>query len=87
MSCFIISDCIDHGGQVSFFLQLVKTPLLIIVIFSSPFEETPSILGSFSVVSNIFLWILILVSFAMNFLSLRFIIPSSKKNLSLLGRL
>ena len=49
----MISDCIDQGGQVSFFLQLVKTPLLIIVIFSSPFEETPSILGSFSVLSKI----------------------------------
>ena len=36
-----------HGGQVSFFLQLVNTALLRTVLFLSPIEDTDDILGSF----------------------------------------
>ena len=36
-----------HGGQLSFFLQLVNTALLRTVLFLSPIEDTDYILGSF----------------------------------------
>ena len=45
----------DHGGQLSFNLQLVKDPLFITVKLLSPCEDTPTILGSFSELSNILL--------------------------------
>ena len=67
-----------QGGQPSLFLQLVKIPLFIIVILSSPDEETPFNLGSLSVLSNTSLCISIFVSFAKNFLLLKLKIPSSK---------
>ena len=36
-----------HGGQLSFFLQLVNTALLRTVLSLSPIEDTDDILGSF----------------------------------------
>ena len=45
----------DHGGQLSFNLQLVKDPLFTTVRLLSPYEDTPSNLGSFSELSNILL--------------------------------
>jgi len=44
---------IDQGGQDSFILQLVKTPLFIIVIFPFLDTDAPLNLGSFSELSNI----------------------------------
>ena len=61
LSCFIVLALIDQGGQPSFFLHVVKIPLLIKVIFLSPVDETPSNLGSFSETSKTSLWISILV--------------------------
>jgi hypothetical protein len=68
----------DHGGQSSFFLQLVKTPFFIIVVLLSLIEDTPFNRGSFSELSKISLLRSILVSFAINFCSARFIIAFSK---------
>ena len=53
-----------HGGQVSFFLQLVKIPLLINVLFYYRLRMHPYNLGSFSYLSKIFLCNLIFVSLA-----------------------
>ena len=59
-----------HAGQSSFFLQLVNTPFFIIVLLSSPSEETPYNLGSFS---KIISWFIIL------FIS---VFPINSKNFS-----
>ena len=53
-----------QGGQVSLIAQLVKIPLLIVVISFFLFDETPYILGSFFEISKIFFLILIFVSLA-----------------------
>ena len=42
----------DHGGHLSFFLQLVNTPLLIVVIPFLLDEETPLNLGSLFLLPN-----------------------------------
>ena len=68
-----------HGGQLSFNLQLVKIPLFIIVLFSSPEDETPYILGSCSSFLKTSLCILILVSFETKLFLLKSKIPSEKK--------
>ena len=78
----ISSALIDHGGHPSLSLQLVKTPFLTIVTLSLLIDETPFNLGSFSELSKISLWILILVSFAINFKSSN----SSDYNLSDLAK-
>ena len=52
MLCFIVLASIDQGGHVSFFLQLVKIPLLIIVNSLLLIDETPLNLGSLSELSK-----------------------------------
>ena len=78
----ILSALILQGGQLSSFLQLVKVALLISVIFPFLFEDTPSILGSLSVLSKIFFLTLIFVSFAIKSLLSRLKNPFSKLKMS-----
>ena len=72
-----------HGGQSSFFLQLVNTALLIVVIWSSWLDDTPYILGSFSDRSNIFFFKWNLVEPVLKLLFFKLKKPFSKKNLFL----
>ena len=64
--------------QFSFFLQLVKLALLILILLESPVADTPIILGSFSELSNIPLLIKILGSFEMKDLFFKLITALEK---------
>ena len=54
MSCFTSSADIDHAGHFPFtFLQVVKTPFLIVVSFSLFNMYLPKNLGSFSLLPKL----------------------------------